>query len=80
MAFIAPILGAVGAVGASGTFAALAGLSSVVSAVGSIAGGLSQQATLTAQAKQEQMKAKAQELQYRQQGVQVLENLQHLQL
>jgi hypothetical protein len=73
MAFIAPILGAVGAVGASGTFAALAGLSSVVSAVGSIAGGLAQQATLNAQAKQEQMKAKAQELQYRQQGVQVLE-------
>jgi hypothetical protein len=78
MFLAAPLLGAMGmsagAVAAtSGVMSALGSIASVASAVGAFASGSQQQAMYDAQAKQAQLRAQAEELKYKQQGVAVLQ-------
>ena len=78
MFLAAPLLTAVGVSGSavaatSGFMSALGSIASVASAVGAFASGNQQQAMYDAQAKQAQLRAQAEELKYKQQGVAVLE-------
>ena len=78
MFLAAPLLTAVGVSGSavaatSGVMSALGSIASVASAVGAFASGNQQQAMYDAQAKQAQLRAQAEELKYKQQGVAVLQ-------
>ncbi len=78
MFLAAPLLGAIGVAPAtiaatSGVMSALGSIASVASAVGAFASGGQQQAMYDAQAKQAQLRAQADELKYKQQGVAVLQ-------
>jgi hypothetical protein len=78
MFLAAPLLGALGASAAtaasvSGIMSAVGSIASVASAVGAFASGNQQQAMYDAQAKQAQLRAQAEELKYKQQGVAVLQ-------
>lgn len=78
MFLAAPLLTAVGVSGSavaatSGVMSALGSIASVASAVGAFASGGQQQAMYDAQAKQAQLRAQAEELKYKQQGVAVLQ-------
>jgi len=82
-AIIVPLLSAAGAsagvttaataIGTSGLFSALGALGTVVSGVASFAGGQQQQAMYDLQAKQAQLRARSDEIKYRQQGVAALD-------
>lgn len=81
-AIIAPLLSSVGAtgmasaataIGTSGFFSALGTLGTVVSGVSSMMAGQQQQAMYDLQAKQAQLRARSDEIKYRQQGVMALD-------
>lgn len=77
-AILIPLISAAGAsagtiTAASGVFSALGTLGTVVSGVGSVVGGFQQQAMYEAQARQAQLRAQAEEVRYRQQGVMALD-------
>lgn len=82
-AIIVPLLSAAGAssgtisaataLGTSGLFAGIGALGSVVSGVSSMMAGQQQQAMYDLQAKQAQLRARADEIKYRQQGVMALD-------
>jgi len=78
MFLAAPLLGAMGVsagtvAATSGIMSAVGSIASVASAVGAFASGGQQQAMYDAQAKQAQLRAQAEELKYKQQGVAVLQ-------
>lgn len=78
MFLAAPLLGAMGVSGSaiaatSGVMSAIGSITSIASAVGAFASGSQQQAMYDAQAKQAQLRAQAEELKYKQQGVAVLQ-------
>jgi hypothetical protein len=72
---VAPLLGSIGITGvtASGVFQALGVLGTIAQGVGAYAAGQQQQAMYDLQAKQAQLKARAEEIKYRQQGVMALD-------
>lgn len=76
-AIIIPLLSAAGATAgvttASGVFSALGALGTVASGVASFASGQQQQAVADIQARQAQLRAKGDEIRYRQQGVAALD-------
>jgi hypothetical protein len=82
-AIIIPLLASAGAsagvttaltaVGTSGLFSAIGALGTVASGVASFAGGQQQQAMYDLQAKQAQLRARSDEIKYRQQGVAALD-------
>lgn len=74
-AIIAPLLGSIGITGVttSGLFSAIGALGTIVSGVSSFAAGQQQQAMYDLQAKQAQLRARSDEIKYRQQGIAALD-------